>query len=94
MTAKTRIIKVSKGYVPQAWEIQQEKTWWRKEVGIWAGVYRVGEDGCLLVYSTKYQLEDCCVATEEEALTVLKDYEKYKEKQDSDRYDMLSLSSN
>ena len=75
---KTRVVKVSKGYVPQVWiSLGRPFFGFGKEQGYWEGVL---ED--LSSMSTReYQLEYCVVETELKAYHILSEYKKKKEEE-------------
>jgi hypothetical protein len=75
---KTRVVKVSKGYVPQVWiNIGKTFRWFGKEQGYWVGVNKEFTTW----NSTEYQLQYCVVETELEAYHILSEYKKKKEEE-------------
>jgi hypothetical protein len=75
---KTRVVKVSKGYVPQVWNsLGKTFRWFGKEQGYWEGV----EKDLTTLINTKYQLEYCVVETELEAYHILSEYKVKKEEE-------------
>ncbi len=75
---KTRVVKVSKGYVPQIWKsLGKTFIWFGKKQGYWVGV----DKEFTTFTSTEYQLEYCVVETEEEAQSILSGYKEKKDEE-------------
>jgi hypothetical protein len=90
---KTRIVVVTKGYVPQVWKSTGRTTgmlWWSKPVYEWSGV-------CSELTTFRFpdlQLSYCVVKTQEEAQLILDQYKKKEEEKKLDVTDLFLLSSN
>ena len=90
---KTRVVKVSRGWVPQVYKETGEtkgRLWWRKPIYAWYGIDRWG----LTYRDTTTQLRECLASTEEDALLWIEEYKKYKEHKEASVYDTIYLSSN
>jgi hypothetical protein len=75
---KTRVVKVSKGYVPQVWKsLGKTFRWFGKDQGYWEGV----EKDLTTLIGTEYQLQYCVVETEEEAQSILSGYKDKKDEE-------------
>jgi hypothetical protein len=90
---KTRIVGVSKGYVPQVWKSTGKTTgwfWWSKPVYEWYGI----DPDLTTFYFPDLQLYYCVVETEEEASVRLEEYKEKEEKKKLSVVDLVILSSN
>lgn len=90
---KTRIVKVTKGYVPQVWKDTGRTTgllWWSKPVYEWSGV-------CSELTTFRFpdlQLFYCVVKTQEEAEAILDQYKKKEEEKKVSVVDIVLITSN
>jgi hypothetical protein len=90
---KTRIVKVTKGYVPQVWKDTGRTTgwlWWSKPVYEWYGV----DFDLTTLKFPDLQLWYCVVKTQEEAQLILDQYKKKEEEKKVEVSDVILISSN
>ncbi len=90
---KTRIVEVSKGYVPQVWKVTDRTAgwfWWSKSVYAWYGI----DSSLATLRFPDLQLMYCVVETKEEAQSVLEQYEEEQKKRGLSVVDLFLLSSN
>jgi hypothetical protein len=88
---KTRIVKVSSGYVPQLWLYYTTKRFWfwNKKNYTWYGVDRYG-----IVYRPlDSQLRDCVFPTTEAAEEAIKVWKYYEDRKYDKKDDKELLSS-
>lgn len=89
---KTRVVKTSKGYVPQVWMKTKETAgflWWREPIYAWYGIDQFGFTN----KDTRTQLLQCLAVTEKEALNWIEKYKEYKDRDNVEVNDVITLSS-
>jgi len=89
---KTRIVKVSSGYVPQIWLCKRTtgRWFWKKQHYYWYGVDRYG----LTYREPEIQLKDCVFPTKEQAEEAFKVWKYYEDRAKNKKDDKELLSSN
>jgi hypothetical protein len=88
---KTRIVKVTEGYVGQIQLLEEYKGFWfwKKPIYKWVGVNDYG----LTYGSPRSQLRECVMKTEEEAKACIDTYFFYENKENKEEEDSIVLSS-
>ena len=88
---KTRIVKVTEGYVAQIQkQVEVKGFWfWKKPVYKWFGI----DDHGIIYSNLRTQLRECKRKTEEEAQACIDTYFYYENKEKKEKEDTLVLSS-